>query len=286
MTSTNPTRRRRRAPSPAFAWRQTAQVRQYLAIFFGLLLLVPELASQSDRPVGIERPEVVEQWLRGLERAEESLEIGDWKKARRATQTLLSDMCDRIEGGEGVARLLGIATLLRAVSEAGLGNERAARWDLTLATSLMPSIAEIDMARFGPPGDLVGSWWNAEQASPASEAERDSKKPRSMEAVIPPKKVRTPQPQYPFGKYQACVDGPIEVEMVIDREGLPTRPRVLTTQDPLLAFAALETLRDWRFKPARYEGEAISVYLNVTVNFRLSRCKNLFAGVKNGREPE
>ena len=266
-------------------------IRYLLTTVLGCFLIAPRLESQAHQPVGIERPEVVERWQERLTESELALEGGEWKEAKRSIERVLSEMCDRIEGGAGAARLLGTATLLRSLAEAGLDDKAAANWDFNAAQVLVPEFSKVDLSRFGAAGSLLEPWRFPTKSSAEDETEGGSEEEASDDAglkekLIPPKKIRTPRPKYPFGKYQACVDGPIIVQVIIDEEGMPTQPRLLTTQDPTLGFAAMEALRNWRFKPARLGGEPVSVYYNLTVNFKLPICTNPFARAKRARDKE
>jgi protein TonB len=56
---------------------------------------------------------------------------------------------------------------------------------------------------------------------------------------------------------------------VISRDGIIERLQVLRGH-PMLAPAALEAVRQWRYRPYVLNGEPIEVDTQVTVNFHLS----------------
>lgn len=261
-------------------------MRYFVIMTLAFSLIATDVAPQTHHPVGIQRPEVIERWKRELDKADTALKAGEWKKAKNKTQALLSEMFNRIEGGEGVATFLATATFLRSLSEAGLGNEGAANWDYTAAQTLLPYFSEFNLRQYGDAGKMLEAWRIPPETSESvgtddsSAAKSDSAQGTSCEDVKKPRKIRAPQPTYPYSKYDACIDGSIVVQIIIDEQGVPTRPRLLTTQDPLLGYAAMEALRDWRFKPARCMGKPISAYYNLTVNFKLPVCHNLFARAK------
>jgi len=87
------------------------------------------------------------------------------------------------------------------------------------------------------------------------------------DAVLPPQKLEAPLPEYPKGKVAGRVAEPVVVVVVIDRDGRPKHPRFPDSVDPILAFAALETIRDWEFRPASCAGRPVTVYYHLTVNF-------------------
>ena len=45
--------------------------------------------------------------------------------------------------------------------------------------------------------------------------------------------------------------------------------QILESDDERLSAAAAEAIRQWRFEPALCDGNPVSVYYNLTVNFRL-----------------
>ncbi len=112
-------------------------MRYLIAAVIGLLLFAPQVTAQTHRPVGVKRPQVIDRWVRNMNKADTAVKAGEWKKAHRTANAVLDEMCGRIEGGEGVATLLATATFLRALAEAGLGNEEAANWDYTAAQTLV-----------------------------------------------------------------------------------------------------------------------------------------------------
>ncbi len=255
------------------------EMRCLTTVLLGLLLIAPQLAAQHNQPVGIKRPQVVERWTQTLNKADTALKSGEWKKAYKTANAVLDEMCARIEGGEGVAELLGTATFLRALAEAGLGKEEAANWDFISAQVLVPELSKQNLARYGAAGKLLEPW----RVSPDDSEGKtgiDLLDETQEQDVIAPKKIRAPLPKYPYGKYSSCLDGPIKVGFIINEQGLPTNPRLLTAQDPLLGFAAMEAVRDWRFKPAQLEGKPVPVNYRLTVNYKLERCQNLFATAK------
>ncbi|HEY5617055.1 MAG TPA: energy transducer TonB [Vicinamibacterales bacterium] len=77
-------------------------------------------------------------------------------------------------------------------------------------------------------------------------------------------------PLYPDEAQAAGIQGGVQAEIVIDREGLVTDARIVKSI-PLLDEAALNAVRDWRFEPTIVDGRAVPVRMVVTVNFTLSR---------------
>ncbi len=91
---------------------------------------------------------------------------------------------------------------------------------------------------------------------------------RMHRGIEAPDKVVNVAPTYPAVARAARVEGVVILEAVIDESGNVTSARVLRG-DPLLAPAALDAVQQWKFKPARLNGEAIPVVMTVTVQFKL-----------------
>jgi len=62
--------------------------------------------------------------------------------------------------------------------------------------------------------------------------------------------------------------GPVTLSAVVDQDG-SVRSVTVLSGDSALAPAALEAVRQWRFKPYRVNGRATEFATRITVNFRL-----------------
>jgi protein TonB len=86
--------------------------------------------------------------------------------------------------------------------------------------------------------------------------------------VIPPKLIYEPKPEYPQLARMARIEGAVELEAVISKDGTIEELKVLRGH-PLLVKAALEAVRQWRYQPTLLNGEPIEVLTEITVNFKL-----------------
>jgi protein TonB len=73
-------------------------------------------------------------------------------------------------------------------------------------------------------------------------------------------------PVYPPLARQARVQGVVVMEAVISREGLIESLQVVTGH-PLLNQAALDAVRQWKYRPTMLNGEPVEVITTVTVTF-------------------
>lgn len=83
-----------------------------------------------------------------------------------------------------------------------------------------------------------------------------------------PETVSSVQPDYPELARQAGVEGTVLVLALIDRRGV-VRETLIEESVPMLDQAALEAVRQWRFKPATAAGAPVAVWVSVPVRFRL-----------------
>ncbi len=80
---------------------------------------------------------------------------------------------------------------------------------------------------------------------------------------------KTVAPDYPLLARQMKVQGAVVLEALISREGSIQELQVLSGPS-ILAAAAREAVRQWRFKPYFQNGEAIETQAKITVNFTIS----------------
>ena len=76
-------------------------------------------------------------------------------------------------------------------------------------------------------------------------------------------------PQYPPEAGRARVEGTVVLMAVIGRDGSVQDVRVESGL-PILAQAAIDAVRQWRYKPYMIEGEPVEVDSRITINFTLS----------------
>ncbi|HEX8711546.1 MAG TPA: energy transducer TonB, partial [Terracidiphilus sp.] len=77
------------------------------------------------------------------------------------------------------------------------------------------------------------------------------------------------EPSYPPLAKAARVQGPVVLEAVISKTGTIENLQLISGH-PLLAPAAIDAVRQWRYKPYVLNEEAIEVETQITVNFTLS----------------
>jgi protein TonB len=81
--------------------------------------------------------------------------------------------------------------------------------------------------------------------------------------------IKKVMPEYPALARQAQIQGPVQLEAVIGKDGTIQNLRVISGH-PMLTQAAINAVKQWRYKPYILNGEPVEVDTTITVNFTLS----------------
>jgi periplasmic protein TonB len=108
--------------------------------------------------------------------------------------------------------------------------------------------------------------------------------PHTMTAVPklePPKRVRVSQgvtqgmlvrriePPYPKIALAARITGAVQLKAIIGKDGV-IRELEVVSGHPMLIPAALDAVKQWRYRPYLLNGEAVEVETNITVTFQIA----------------
>lgn len=66
------------------------------------------------------------------------------------------------------------------------------------------------------------------------------------------------------------IQGTVVIKAVISREGTVEHPQVISGQ-AFLATAAMDAVKEWRYRPYYLNGQPVEVETEITVNFVLNR---------------
>jgi protein TonB len=94
---------------------------------------------------------------------------------------------------------------------------------------------------------------------------RQTRVSRMMEGNL----IQRVQPLYPPLAKQAHIQGRVILRAVISRNGMIENLQVLSGH-PMLVQAAIDAVKQWRYRPYSLNGEPVEVETQVTVNFVLS----------------
>ncbi len=84
----------------------------------------------------------------------------------------------------------------------------------------------------------------------------------------PPKPIKITRPEYPPEALEKKIEGTVVLEITITTTGKVVDPVVIQSVEGL-DEAALECVREWRFKPAEKDGKAVPTTAHAPVAFRL-----------------
>ena len=82
--------------------------------------------------------------------------------------------------------------------------------------------------------------------------------------------IKKVQPKYPEDARQARIQGSVVLQALIDKEG-NVEDLTLVSGHPKLAPAAIEAVKQWKYRPYLLNGQPVYVETQVTVNFSLAR---------------
>jgi TonB family protein len=82
------------------------------------------------------------------------------------------------------------------------------------------------------------------------------------------KKTESPTPRYPEEARQKGIQGVVRLHIVVNRSG-SLKSLDVVAGDPILAKAAMEGVRKWKFEPTYVNGKAVEVDSVVEINFQL-----------------
>jgi protein TonB len=115
------------------------------------------------------------------------------------------------------------------------------------------------------------------RAVPSSSLSDQGNAPRALEAsprvTLPPATAervsRSVKPDYPVLAKQMKVQGAVVLQALIDKAGSIQELHVVSGP-AILANAAQEAVKQWRFKPYYQQGQAVETEARITVNFTIS----------------
>lgn len=82
--------------------------------------------------------------------------------------------------------------------------------------------------------------------------------------------IKKVQPNYPAAALRTHVEGPVQLLATIAKSGNITAVKVISGE-PLLAQAAVDAVKQWKYKPYNLNGEPVEIQTQITVNFKLPR---------------
>jgi protein TonB len=80
--------------------------------------------------------------------------------------------------------------------------------------------------------------------------------------------IKRVQPIYPPNALAMRIQGTVEMEATINKEGNITNLKKISG-DPILSRAALEAVKQWRYKPYYLDGQPVDIQTQIAIKFKL-----------------
>ncbi|MFP5247515.1 MAG: TonB family protein, partial [Thermoanaerobaculia bacterium] len=209
----------------------------------------------------------VQQWMKQLDDSSRALEKGEYARALKIDERLITQMTSSLGPGDAATRFFTRAVVHKALALAGLGRNEEAIWYWQVALALDPAFAESDLSAFGKAGEFLAA---NKQPYELPKTRMSPVEPTTSD-VTPPKIIKRANPHFPEGARQFGVEGRLGLEFIIKTDGRVYSPKVKEPlPSPTLTFAALEAVRQWRFEPGKLKGEPVDVIFDLTMNFKLN----------------
>ncbi len=87
--------------------------------------------------------------------------------------------------------------------------------------------------------------------------------------VKPPKLLKKVDPIYPEEAAKQGIEGVVLVSVRADKEGNIEKVKILKSPHELLSKAAIEALKQWKYKPMFIKGKPMAIIFTVTMTFKL-----------------
>jgi len=197
-------------------------------------------------------------WQTEVNQSAATLRSGNYANSLKIADQILSAMVERLGAGGADDTMLATALTHKALANAGLGKINEALWYWYIAQEISPGVAKSDLSTFGAPGEFL-------KRHPFTDSD-----PSPSGRVTPARIVKQVVPKFPAGASRFGIAGDLVVQVVIDKNGQPTLPRIVhALPAPTLSFVALEALKQWQFEPARQNGEPVPIVFDLTVHYKL-----------------
>ncbi len=220
--------------------------------------------------------EAAKDWQRRLRKTDQHLRAAEWSKPRRETGRLIGEMLAAIEIDEGTSATLGLTLTFRALAEAGDGDVEAGRWDWLAAQAIQPDLNEVSLDPYGAGGKALELFRRYDDGtlSPAAVRAIGLPAPLAGGEQSPPKKISGAAPRYPKALRATCGKGTVRIAVTVDAAGRPVHPRWLgASGGPAMALALFESVRAWRYEPARRGGQAVPADVEIEHLFDPGKCR-------------
>ncbi len=167
----------------------------------------------------------------------------------------------------------------------GFQSEETAKVDISAAFPSQTPVSTADSAAAPPADDSAtvsapagdSDTTSAVRPPPALSSAKESDAPvtesngiyRVGGGVSPPTVISSVDPEYSAEARSAKLTGIVVVSLIVDAQGMPESVHVVRPLGKGLDEKAIDAVRQYKFKPAMYQGNAVPVAVNIDVNFQV-----------------
>ena len=201
-------------------------------------------------------------WTNQLKKTSALLKQAKYAEALPILRKLNREMLDSLGPGDEATYVLIVPLIQTAIAEVGSGERAAGIWHWHMAQTLYPKSAESDLKAFGEPGAVLK---RNILTTPRL------KQCQASKATTAPSPTLKRPPEYPRGAKQFGNQGDFIVDVKIRADGSVAEPRIVRPLPTPLAYAALEAVRVWQFKPATQDSKPVDVNFCLAVHFEIGK---------------
>jgi len=93
----------------------------------------------------------------------------------------------------------------------------------------------------------------------------------TIKVDVPVSVVERTNPVYPDSAKKKGLEGTVYVQVFVDTAGMPTKAKVVKSDNPLFDRPSLDAIRNWRFTPAQVGGKPVGVWVTVPFRYKLAK---------------
>ena len=163
----------------------------------------------------------------------------------------------------------GAATLSPASSSAAKNSKKPAVGQVRLATPVVTRAGASQASNESDPSIDINQSPNVDPL--AGLATSHSKEPTAPIVIggeiKPPRLLKSVAPSYPATARAQNISGDVKIDALIEANGAVSAVKVISGP-VLLHQAALDAVKQWKYEPAKLNGQPTAIHLTVTVHFR------------------
>ena len=173
---------------------------------------------------------------------------------------------ERKSADNGTASFAGIGGGLYALEVHARGF-RVASSSLEVLPGTGPLLRKVSL-ELGHMSETIGVEADRPAGAPPRQAVAEGPSNKGGQTEMP-KLVKMTHPVYPPEAKAAGIEGSVVLQVVITKEGNPSSVKAISSPADSLSQSATAAVKEWKWEPAKLNGEPVEVVSDVTINFEL-----------------